>query len=131
MHCIIGVEFLDIFCVRRLICLFLLMMLPLHTFALQGGWTPKGNTFDLAHEIEHRQVTSHHHDIDGSIHYDDSTESAKHSADHKCCQQMATLLPAVLPLLNFPPSSMVVFHLGINVPDGFPERPQKPPSALG
>lgn len=107
------------------------MILPLHALALQGGWTSKGNAFDLAHEIAHQQAISHHHEDDGSIHYDESTESAKHLAEHECCQQTATLPSVALPLLNFPPASIAVLHPPIDVPDGFPKPLQRPPSALG
>ena len=131
MHAIFGAHFLDIFFVRRLICLFILMIMPLQALALQGGWSPNGNMFDLVHDIEHRQGTSHHHEDDDTLHYDDSTKSAKHSADHECCQQTATLLSDFLLLLTFPPTSIAIHYLGIDVPDGFHERPQRPPSALG
>lgn len=116
---------------RRLVCIFLLLCLPLHTFAMQGGWLSAGNAFDIAHEIEHLQGESHHHEDDGSIHYDESTESTQHSADHACCQPTASLPSEMVPQLNIEPFSIAIVSLGVAVPERFPERPQRPPSALG
>jgi hypothetical protein len=115
--------------VRRLVCIFLLLILPLHALALQGGWSPGGNAFDLAHEMAHHHGDSHHHDEDGSIHYDDSLESAKHLTDSDFCQQTAAMPPPALPLLNLPSSAKNPPHPSAAVPQRFPECPQRPPSA--
>ncbi len=114
---------------RRLVCLLLCLILPLQALALQGGWSQQGEAFDLAHEIAHQQGTSHHHEDSGSIHYDESPESAQHLADHEACQSSASLLPAVLALPGFSPASVNIDHSGRYVPDRFPECPQRPPSA--
>ncbi len=118
--------------VRRLLTIFLFLIIPLHAFALQGGWSPEGNGFNLAHEIDHEQGNSHHHhDEDDSIHYDDSAESAKHLAEPDCCHIGASLPPALLQLSNLSPPARMLCPPGEMVPDHFPECPQRPPSALG
>jgi hypothetical protein len=117
--------------VRRLLCIFLLLLLPLHSFAVQGGWFSPENAFDIAHEIEHLDGTSHHHDDDGSIHYDDSGESAKHFSEHSASQQAATL-PSTAPLLlTLTLLSVTRNELRQYISDPIPERPQRPPQSLG
>jgi len=117
--------------VRRYLCIFLLMLLPLHTFAMQGAWLSMGNTLDIAHEIEHAQNTGHHHKADGSVHYDESDESTQHASDHSCFQQMATLPSDGIVSVNSATSSAIALPVKLGIRDGFPERPQRPPSALG
>ena len=116
---------------RRLLCIFLLMLLPLHGFAMQGGGLSAGKMFDIAHEVEHLEVTSHHHDDDGSVHYDDSGESAAHFADHSSCQQSASLPSGAMPSLLMEPCTIKRFELVYSIPDPFLENPQRPPVSLG
>ncbi len=117
---------------RRLICMFLLLLLPLHSFAVQGGWLSSGHMFDLAHELEHADGTSHHHNDDGSVHYDESGESTKHFSEHSAGQQTASLPP--FPILALPaivPMSAAITGPPQYIPDPIPERPQRPPTSLG
>lgn len=116
---------------RRFFCIFLLMLLPLHSFAMQGIWLSAANAYDLTHELEHQEGTSHHHGDDGSIHYDDSSESTQHFLDHAASAQTATL-PSSVTLL----SPVLTFFIATSersdyIPDPVPERPQRPPSPLG
>ena len=107
------------------------MLLPLHAFALQGNWFSSGNASNFAHEMEHAQGESHHHESDGSVHYDESDESSQHAADHSCFQQMAALPSMSVPSLPLPIASEIIASTGLDLRDGFPDRPQRPPSALG
>jgi hypothetical protein len=117
--------------VRRLVYIFLFLILPLHAFALQSGWSPTGKALDIAHEIDHHQGNSHHHDEDGSIHYDDSVESTNHLAEPDCCQQSASMPPPVLPLLSFPSPSNTPPRPTTAQPQRFPECLQRPPAFPG
>jgi len=117
--------------VRRLLCIFLLMLLPLHSFAMQSGWLSAEAVFDIAHEVEHLQATSHHHDDDGSVHYDDSGESAAHSVDHSAFQQSASLPSVAMPLLTIQPFTIRLREPAYYIPDPFLKDPQRPPSRLG
>jgi hypothetical protein len=120
------------FPVRRFLCIFLLMLLPLQSFAVQGGWFAPGGAYDIAHELEHLEGTSHHHDDDGSIHYDDSGESDKHFAEHSASSQYTAALPSLSdPFLALDIISLVHSESSQYIPDPVPERPQRPPQTLG
>jgi hypothetical protein len=119
------------FFVRRLVCIFLLLLLPLHGFAMQGGWFSAENGFDLAHEIEHVEGKSHHHADDGSVHYDDSSESTKHFSEHSASQQSPALPSLAVPQLIIAPLMFAIGEPAHNIPDPDLERPQRPPSTLG
>lgn len=117
---------------RRFLCIFLLMLLPLHGFAMQAGWLAAGDRFDIAHEVEHREATSHHHGDDGSVHYDDSGESAAHFADHSASSPQSASLPSVaMPLLRIEPFTVKPSETAYYIPDPFLEHPQRPPTSLG
>lgn len=107
------------------------MLLPLHSFAVQGGWLTAGHMYDLAHEAEHLEGTNHHHSDDGSVHYDDSGESAKHFSEHSASQQTPALPSVVMPQLTLTLFSVVRNDLRQYIPDPDLERPQRPPSTLG
>jgi hypothetical protein len=124
-------EFLNCYLVRRLLCIFLLMLLPLHSFAMQSGRLSAGGLFNIAHEIEHLEATSHHHDDDGSVHYDDSGESATHSADHAASQQSASLPSGTMPSLLIEPYTIKLFEPAYSISDPFLEDPQRPPAFPG
>jgi hypothetical protein len=114
--------------VRRLIAIFLLLLLPLQGFAMQGGWLSPGNGNNFAHELEHVEGTSHHHHDDGSTHYDESEESAQHFSEHSAFQQTA-----VLPSIGVQPTTIFLIAIApierwTYIPDPIPERPQRPPS---
>lgn len=114
---------------RRCFYIFLLMLLPLHSFAMQGGWLSTSDAYNLSHEIEHLEGISHHHH-DDSTHYDESKESADHFADHAASAQTAALPSSITflsPLLTF--SSVISEHRNY-IPDPILERPQRPPSSL-
>jgi hypothetical protein len=122
--------------VRRFLCIFLLLFLPLHGFALQGGWLAAGQTFSPAHENVHQQGRSHHHhpgaDAQDAIHYDESDASAKHALEYCWTSHLAPALPSVA--MPLPALSMRLGAFsdppGI-LPDPIPERLARPPRSLG
>lgn len=116
--------------VRRLLCLLLLLVLPLQTLAA-GGLLPTGNAHGLAHEIDHLKGTHHHHEEDGSIHYDESGESATHLAEHSPSQPSATLPSFHAPQTVVPLYVVAAAPPPHSLPDPVPERPQRPPQVLG
>lgn len=113
---------------KRLLYIFLLLLLPLQSFALQGDRFVNGNAYDISHEVEHREGVNHHHEHDGSIHYDQSEESSQHFSEHSASQPVGALLPIEIQPLA---SSTVMISLKEQwqyLPDPIPERPQRPPS---
>ena len=118
---------------RRLFCLFLLILLPLHSFAMQGGWYSSGKAaFSIAHEIDHLAGTSHHHDDEhGGIHYDDSQTSADHLSDHSTAHGCAAIPPSGVPLLAARAIRTTEMQPQHYLPDPYPQRLQRPPSTLG
>lgn len=117
---------------RRLFCIFLMFLLPLHSFAMQGGWYSSASAFDIAHEVDHLVGATHHHDDDhGDVHYDNSGASAKHFADHAAGQSCFALPSNVLPPMAMALASRAVGEPRHYLPDPFPERLQRPPSARG
>lgn len=116
---------------RRLLCILLLTLLPLHGFAMQSGWLSAGGRYDVAHELEHMERTSHHHNGDGVVHYDDSSKSDQHVAEHSASgQQTATLPMLVPPQVTLTLLTVVPLEFAQYLPDPAPERPQRPPQAL-
>jgi hypothetical protein len=118
--------------VRRLICIFLLLCLPLQSFAMQSGWLSTGHAFNLAHELEHIEGVSHHHDADNTVHYDDSSDSTQHSLEYSATSHQAPALPS----FAMPPGVVTMQSVGHQeirnfIPDPIPDRPQRPPQSRG
>jgi hypothetical protein len=78
--------------VRRLFCILLLICLPLQGFAMQLGGLHSLVDSSLSHEIDHQQRVEHHHDDDGTVHYDSSEASAEH-IQHDCAGPCQFLIP--------------------------------------
>jgi hypothetical protein len=117
---------------RRLLCIFLMVFLPLHSFAMQGGWYSAGSAFDIAHEIDHLAGASHHHDdVHASVHYDDSNASDKHFAEHSAAQPCAALPTIITHSLAIDPFTFAMNDPGHYISDPIPERLQRPPKSLG
>ena len=108
-----------------------MLLLPLHSFAMHGGWSSVGNAFDLAHEVEHLEGTSHHHMDDGSVHYDDSGESAQHHAEHAASCQIIALPSLITPQVALIARTVNRIEFREYIPDREPEPPHRPPQALG
>ena len=116
--------------VHRLLVIFLLLLLPLHSFAVQGNWFAAGKNLDLAHEMEHQQGTSHHHLDDGSAQYDDSSESSQHALEYSSPHQSASLPSGAMPPLTMASLSVIPVEFTHSIPDPVPERPSRPPLSL-
>ncbi|MDQ9169569.1 hypothetical protein Q8A64_04000 [Oxalobacteraceae bacterium R-40] len=112
---------------RRLLTIFLLLLLPLHSFAMQGGWLTAGHDHTIAHELKHLQGSSHHHHGD-TIHYDESDESEQHFSEHAACQLAFTLPSTGVQPLTLTPVVIAKLETWQYIPDPIPERPQRPPS---
>lgn len=113
---------------RRIFCIFLLMCLPLHGFAMQWGGMLAGNNSTIAHELAHDEHVQHHHNDDGSIHFDDSEESAQHLLDHSASPQPVDL---VMPAVAGAPEqlvSIVVVDVASYIPNPFLDGPHRPPA---
>ena len=115
---------------RRFVFIFLLLLLPLHSFAVQGNWLTPGKTLDVAHEIVHQQGTSHHHLDDGSAHYDESSESIEHALDYSSPHQGASLPSGAMPPLTLAALSVLPVEFAHTIPDPVPKRPTRPPLPL-
>ncbi|RZI40102.1 hypothetical protein EGT07_24925 [Herbaspirillum sp. HC18] len=122
-------EFLD---VRRFLCIILMLLLPLHSFAVQVGRDASASAFDIAHEVDHLVGAAHHHDDDhGSVHYDNSGDSAHHFAEHAAGHACPALPTTMMLPLAIDGSVAIVPDLPHYLPDPFPERLQRPPCSLG
>lgn len=112
---------------RRLLCLLLLICLPLQSFASQIAGLRSLELAGLAHEIE-RSEELHHHDDDGSTHYDDSDASVTHADEHSSPVQLTLLKPSDL-LFNLSQDSLAD-HPDPASPISDPclDDPQRPPS---
>ncbi len=112
---------------RRLVYLLLLFCLPLYGFALQGGQPHAYGAESFTHEVEHEQGLQHHHEDDGSIHYDESDKSLAHAQDHSSSAQPFGFH---VPSLTAPAERQVSVLAPFIVhapPDPFLDGPRKPP----
>lgn len=117
---------------RRVLCILLMLFLPLHGFAMQAGWASSVSAYDIAHELDHLAGVVHHHDDDhGTTHYDNSSDSAQHLAEHSAGHACAALPPAAMPPLTIVSFISVVSEPSHYIPDPVPERLQRPPKHLG
>lgn len=98
---------------------------------MQGGWSSAENGFDVAHEIEHLEGKSHHHDDDGTVHYDESGKSIQHHAEHSASCQGVALLPSFSPYIALKTYPVINGELRQHLPDHVSKQPQRPPQALG
>jgi len=98
---------------------------------MQGSMLAFEEMFDIAHELDHAEGASHHHDGHGAPHYDDSGESAQHFAEHSASSACIALPSDAISIL--PPERFKVARsdFGTYLPDHIPERPQRPPQSLG
>lgn len=113
---------------RRILHIFLLLCLPLYGFAMQGSLPLVGGAPLLVHEIEHDEGIAHHHEDDGTVHYDESEESLAHVQDHSTPPQPAGF---GLPQLSVPPERLVSRlgpYVARAVPEPFLDGPHRPPA---
>ena len=117
---------------RRLICILLLLWLPLQSFAMHGASLLPGPGTGMSHVIDHDNQVQHHHDEDGSTHYDQSDESAQHVQDHSCSPQPAYPSASKLPTVPEQLVSVTIPEFARFIPDPFLDGPLRPPApALG
>jgi hypothetical protein len=82
--------------VRQFLCLLLLICLPLQSFAAQIDGVRALNAAVPSHEFEHAEDLHHHHEDDGSVHYDNSDESLEHADEHSPANQLSFLSPGIV-----------------------------------
>ena len=99
---------------------------------MQWGTLLAGSATTIMHEVEHDEHVQHHHEEDGSIHYDDSDESAQHLLDHPASSQP---VHSAMPLMPGAPDqlvSTVALDAVSYIPDPLLDCPHRPPAlALG
>lgn len=113
---------------RRILLICLLICLPLHGFALQWGSFMAADTSTIAHEMEHIENVQHHHEDDGSIHYDDSDESQQHLLDHPATPQPGHIVLPVLPAAPNQLVSTIAVDVTSYIPDPLLDCPHRPPA---
>lgn len=113
---------------RQLFCLLLLICLPLQSFAMQLGGVQRFDAAGLSHEFEHVQDLHHHHEADGTVHYDDSEASIEHTDDRSPCSQHSLLKPSTVLFDHIAVSRAARADLVQYIPLPYLEEPQRPPS---
>jgi len=99
---------------------------------MQWGQAMQAGDESLMHEVLHEERVSHHHEDDGTVHFDNSDESSQHIQDHSCSPQPAglyfpVLLPAPTELIQLVSVDLVEF-----IPEPALRLPHRPPAlALG
>ena len=113
---------------RRLFCLLLLICLPLQSFAAQVAGVRVAGA-GAAHVLAHASDLHHHHHDDGQVHYDDSSESARHT--HDASSSALHLLPEAAPRLFLPalPARADRFERAGHMPNPYLDDPQRPPAS--
>lgn len=99
---------------------------------MQGGLPAVAGTASIVHEFEHDESAYHHHEEDGSVHYDESDESIDHAQEHSSPPQPVGF---GFPRLVLPPEqalSELGPYVAQAVPEPFLDGPHRPPAfALG
>ncbi|MGJ9417911.1 hypothetical protein ACHAC9_09115 [Massilia sp. CMS3.1] len=99
---------------------------------MHGSLPAVAGAASIVHEVDHDESVYHHHEDDGSVHYDDSAESVEHTQEHA-----SPLQPVGFGLARLiVPSEQAVSELGSYlaqaVPEPFLDGPHRPPAcALG
>ncbi len=113
---------------RKFLCLLLVLLFPLQSFAMQ---VTSVRLFDLgrvAHEVEHSVgIEHHHHEEAGTIHYDDSDESVQHGLEHSPVSQVVFLAGFPLTLVPGDQVREQPVERAAFIPDPLLENPTRPP----
>lgn len=96
---------------------------------MHGGVQPAAGAAALVHEIEHEEGILHHHDEDGTVHYDASDASLAHVQDHSSCAQPAGFGLARLMLPSDKARSAPGLYVAQVVPEPFLDGPHRPPAS--
>ncbi|MGF6274870.1 hypothetical protein ABIB38_003262 [Massilia sp. UYP11] len=114
---------------RRIVHILLLLCLPLYGFAMQGGLPPVAGAVSLAHALEHDQgIPHHHHEDDGSVHYDAPDATLDHAHEHSSPLQPVGVGFPRLVLPVEPPVSEPGPYIAHAVPEPFLDGPHRPPA---
>lgn len=114
---------------HRLICILLLICLPLQSFAMQGGLLAAASAGQgMAHSLAHAEEIAHHHEHDGSVHYDDSAESVQHLQDHSSSSQAAYPTAPFQPAVQAQLAGAAGDHVAFHIPDPFLGSALRPPA---
>lgn len=99
---------------------------------MQWGQALQADNLSFAHEVLHDEQVSHHHEDDGSIHFDTSDESVQHVQDHSCSPQPTGLFASELVAAPVQLVETIVVAEVTFIPDPMLEHPHRPPAfALG
>jgi hypothetical protein len=113
---------------RRFLCILLMLLLPLQGFAMQRNQAIQTGDLSFVHEVLHDEHISHHHEDDGSVHFDSSDESVQHVQDHSCSPPPGGLfVPELAPAPNELVETVSI-HLVTFIPDPMLEMPHRPPA---
>ncbi len=113
---------------RQLLCILLLICLPLQSFASQSAGVRQPDAAGLRHVLDHAEDRHHHHEGDGSIHYDESDESVEHTCEGSPAPQQSLLNPAPALVCQLVISRADSPDLAAYLPLPYLEVPQRPPS---
>jgi len=82
----------------------------------------------LEHVLEHAQeIEHHHHEEDGSVHYDDSQESMEHIQEHAAASAQCLFDTPCMPLEPRRLQTKIVLPFESTLPNPDLEDPQRPP----
>lgn len=111
----------------RVIAILLMLILPLQALAAAQRQLAHIAGFPPDHMAAHAEHLPHHHDEDGEIEFDDSTESASHELDFDFGTHLQAPLPAdvLLPLTQHSHAEPLSFSGGM--PDPGRSPPLRPP----
>ncbi len=112
---------------RRFLCLLLLVCLPLQSFAVQLSGVQETGLAQLFHQVDHAEAP-HHHDDDGSIHYDNSDESSEHSGECSASHQQSLLTSGAVLFNQLVVSAARRFDPLSFIPHPYLDDPQRPPA---
>lgn len=113
----------------RVIAILLMLILPLQALAAVQRQLAHSAGFPADHIAAHVEHVPHHHDDDGNITFDDSTESVSHQLDFDYGSQFQATLPAGLLLPLAQQTQPEPLFLGGHMPDPRDSPPLRPPHA--
>lgn len=106
----------------------MLFCLPLYGFAMQGSVPTATGVVSLVHTLDHDEGVSHHHEADGSVHYDQSDASTEHTQEHSCAAQPAGCGLPRSTLFFGKATAQLGSYVPVVVPEPVLEGPHRPPA---
>ena len=111
-----------------------MLLLPLHSFAMQCGWNFAACACAVAQDLDHLAGASHDQDSQEDGHaaqrYVDSAASDQHSAEHSASHHCVALPSTVMPPMATDIVRFATHDPGHFLPEPIPERLQRPPRVL-